>query len=145
MRRGLLDGVHLHPAVAALASRAAGADRVALVTDAMSATGIGDGDYALGDLAVRVEDGVARLVGDGTIAGSTLTMDRAFRFAVTQAGFSMADAVKAASTTPAGLLGLNDRTGALATGLDADLVVLDADLGLRGVMARGSWVGEAPA
>ncbi|HEY9409677.1 MAG TPA: N-acetylglucosamine-6-phosphate deacetylase [Jiangellaceae bacterium] len=141
----ILDGVHLHPAVAALASRAAGPARVALVTDAMSATGIGDGDYVLGELAVRVEDGVARLVGDGTIAGSTLTMDRAFRFAVTQAGFSMADAVRAASTTPAGLLGLSDRTGALVVGLDADLVVLDADLGLGGVMARGSWVGAAPA
>ncbi|MGH8827321.1 MAG: amidohydrolase family protein, partial [Jiangellaceae bacterium] len=75
-----------------------------------------------------------------SIAGSTLTMDAAFRFAVTQAGFSMVDAAAAAATNPARLLGLADRTGALVEGLDADLVVLDPDLTLHSVMARGSWV-----
>ncbi|WP_166347027.1 N-acetylglucosamine-6-phosphate deacetylase [Phytoactinopolyspora limicola] len=136
----ILDGAHLHAAVAAHVLRSAGAGRVALVTDAMAATGVGDGDYVLGGLAVRVTDGVARLVDGGSIAGSTLTMDAAFRFAVTQAGFSVDEAVLATATNPARLLGLAERRGALAEGYDADLVILDEDFAVRGVMSRGSWV-----
>ncbi|WP_053207503.1 N-acetylglucosamine-6-phosphate deacetylase [Jiangella muralis] len=135
----ILDGVHLHAAIARLVRSAAGPQRIALVTDAMDATDIGDGEYVLGDMAVRVENGVARLVEGGSIAGSTLTMDHAFRFAVQQAGFSVPEAVRATSATPARLLGLDGRTGALAPGLDADLVVLDADLVVDAVMARGEW------
>lgn len=136
----ILDGVHLHAAAARLVRAAAGPERVALVTDAMDATDIGDGEYVLGELAVRVEDGVARLVDGGSIAGSTLTMDHAFRFAVERAGFTVPEAVRATSATPARLLGVDGRTGALAPGLDADLVVLGADLTLDAVMARGEWV-----
>jgi N-acetylglucosamine-6-phosphate deacetylase len=139
----ILDGVHLHPAVARMVrsatASASGRGRVAFVTDAMDATDIGDGDYVLGGLAVRVEDGVARLVEGGSIAGSTLTMDRAFRFAVEQAGFTVPEAVRASSAIPARLLGIDDRTGALAPGLDADLVVLAPDLTVEAVMARGEW------
>ncbi|TDC51628.1 N-acetylglucosamine-6-phosphate deacetylase [Jiangella ureilytica] len=139
----ILDGVHLHPAVAGLVrsatASASGPGRVAFVTDAMDATDIGDGDYVLGGLAVRVEDGVARLVEGGSIAGSTLTMDRAFRFAVERAGFTVPEAVRASSAIPARLLGIDDRTGALAPGLDADLVVLAPDLTVEAVMARGEW------
>lgn len=139
----ILDGVHLHPAVARMVrsatASASGRGRVAFVTDAMDATDIGDGDYVLGGLAVRVEDGVARLVEGGSIAGSTLTMDRAFRFAVEQAGFTVPEAVRATSATPARLLGIDGRTGELAPGLDADLVVLGADLTVDAVMARGEW------
>lgn len=136
----VLDGVHLHPAAARHARTVGGAGRVALVTDAMQAAGAGDGDYLLGKLPVRVRDGVARLAQGDSIAGSTLTMDAAFRYAVTQAGFTMVDAAVAAATNPARLLGLNDRKGALAAGLDADLVVLNVDLSLHSVMAGGSWV-----
>ncbi len=135
----ILDGVHLHAAIARLVRAAAGPRRIALVTDAMDATDIGDGEYVLGELAVRVENGVARLVEGGSIAGSTLTMDHAFRFAVQEAGFTVPEAVRATSATPARLLGLDGRTGALAPGLDADLVVLDADLAVDAVMARGEW------
>ena len=142
----ILDGVHLHPAVAGLVrsatASASGPGRVAFVTDAMDATDIGDGDYVLGGLAVRVEDGVARLVEGGSIAGSTLTMDRAFRFAVEQAGFGIPGAVEASSAVPARLLGIDGRTGALAPGLDADLVVLARDLTVEAVMARGEWVAR---
>jgi N-acetylglucosamine-6-phosphate deacetylase len=137
----ICDGVHLHPAVVRTAVAAAGADRVTLVTDAMDAAGAGDGDYQLGELAVRVHGDVARLVDAGTIAGSTLTMDRAFRFVV-DAGIAIADAVRMASTTPARLLGLADRVGELRAGLDADLVVLDADLDLVDVMAKGAWLSR---
>ncbi len=136
----ICDGVHLHQAIAAHAYATAGADRVVLVTDAMAAAGGSDGDYLLGELAVRVQDGVARLVHGGAIAGSTLTMSSAFRFAVERAGFPMVAAVRASSTNPARLLGLADQVGDLADGLAADLVVLDESLALRGVLARGAWV-----
>ncbi|MEU1800060.1 N-acetylglucosamine-6-phosphate deacetylase [Streptomyces sp. NPDC019937] len=137
------DGTHLHPAVLQLAFRRAGADRVAFITDAMSAAGMSDGSYALGPMEVEVENGVARISDGptaGSIAGSTLTLDHAFRRAVTVDGLGVDEAVRALSTTPARVLGLEDRVGALEAGKDADLVVLDADFHLRGVMRRGTWV-----
>lgn len=135
----ICDGVHLHPAIVRMAIGAAGADRVVLVTDAMDAAGAGDGNYVLGDLAVQVIDGVARLVDGGAIAGSTLTMDRAFRFVV-EAGVSVPDAVRMSAGNPARLLGLTGQVGELRSGLDADLVVLDGAFELRAVMAKGQWV-----
>ena len=133
------DGVHLHPAMIRLAA-AGGLDRVVLVTDAMSATGFGDGSYVLGGLPVTVVDGQARGTESGSLAGSTLTMDVAFRRAVTDVGLSLPDAVRVSSTNPARLLGLADRCGALSVGLDADLVHLDADLNVRRVMIAGRWL-----
>ncbi|MGV9318113.1 N-acetylglucosamine-6-phosphate deacetylase [Streptomyces sp. NPDC003660] len=134
------DGTHLHPAALQLAFHHAGADRVAFITDAMDAAGSGDGRYWLGPLEVEVRDGVARLVEGGSIAGSTLTLDRAFRRAVTVDRLPVADVVKALSANPARLLGLSDRVGSLEPGKDADLVLLDADFALKGVMRRGEWV-----
>ncbi|MEU7425950.1 N-acetylglucosamine-6-phosphate deacetylase [Streptomyces sp. NPDC040750] len=134
------DGTHLHAAALELAFHHAGADRVAFITDAMDAAGIGDGRYMLGPLEVEVSEGVARLVEGGSIAGSTLTLDRAFKRAVTVDGLSVADTVTALSTNPARLLGLSDRVGSLEPGKDADLVLLDADFGLKGVMRQGEWV-----
>ncbi|MGH8825436.1 MAG: N-acetylglucosamine-6-phosphate deacetylase [Jiangellaceae bacterium] len=135
----ICDGVHLHPAVVRTAIAAAGADRVALVTDAMAAAGAGDGDYVLGALAVRVQNGVARLVEGGAIAGSTLTMDSAFRFAV-EAGVPVEDAVRMSSTNPARLISVSERVGSVAVGLDADLVVLDERFARTAVMFKGSWL-----
>ncbi|MFF9090085.1 N-acetylglucosamine-6-phosphate deacetylase [Streptomyces sp. NPDC014991] len=134
------DGTHLHPAALQLAFRHAGADRVAFITDAMDAAGIGDGRYMLGPMEVEVSDGVARLVHGGSIAGSTLTLDRAFRRAVTVDRLPVEDAVAALSANPARLLGLSDRIGSLEPGKDADLVLLDADFRVKGVMRRGEWV-----
>ncbi|CAM5556083.1 N-acetylglucosamine-6-phosphate deacetylase [Streptomyces griseomycini] len=134
------DGTHLHPAALRLAFHHAGAARVAFITDAMDAAGFGDGRYMLGPLEVEVADGVARLVEGGSIAGSTLTLDRAFQRAVTVDGLPVEDVVAALSANPARLLGLDDRIGSLEPGKDADLVVLDADFALRGVMRRGEWV-----
>ncbi|WP_199833560.1 N-acetylglucosamine-6-phosphate deacetylase [Streptomyces sp. NRRL B-3648] len=134
------DGVHLHPAALELAFRHAGANRVAFITDAMDAAGTGDGRYMLGPLEVEVSEGVARLVEGGSIAGSTLTLDRAFQRAVTVDKLSVEDAVTALSANPARLLGLSDRIGSLEPGKDADLVLLDADFALKGVMRQGEWV-----
>ncbi|MFB8025398.1 N-acetylglucosamine-6-phosphate deacetylase [Streptomyces sp. NPDC056465] len=139
------DGTHLHPAALELAYHRAGADRVALITDAMDAAGAGDGRYELGPLAVEVKDGVARLVEGGSIAGSTLTLDTAFRRAVTVDRIPVDDVVRSISANPARLLGLYDRVGSLDPGKDADLVVLDADFALKGVMRRGEWIVKPAA
>ncbi|MFE3886253.1 N-acetylglucosamine-6-phosphate deacetylase [Streptomyces lydicus] len=137
------DGTHLHPAILRLAVGEAGAGRVAFITDAMGAAGMNDGMYPLGPMQVEVKDGVARISSGptaGSIAGSTLTLDRAFRRAVTLDGLTVDQAVQALSATPARLLGIDDRTGSLQTGKDADLVVLDAAYEVVGVMRRGEWV-----
>ncbi|MGW4343597.1 N-acetylglucosamine-6-phosphate deacetylase [Streptomyces sp. NPDC004690] len=134
------DGVHLHPAALELAFHHAGAARVAFITDAMDAAGSGDGRYLLGPLEVEVADGVARLVEGGSIAGSTLTLDRAFQRAVTVDRLPVEDVVAALSANPARLLGLDDRIGSLEAGKDADLVLLDEEFTLKGVLRRGEWV-----
>ncbi|MCS0636006.1 N-acetylglucosamine-6-phosphate deacetylase [Streptomyces sp. LP05-1] len=138
------DGTHLHPAALGLAFHHAGADRVAFITDAMDAAGIGDGIYHLGPLEVEVREGVARLVEGGSIAGSTLTLDTAFRRAATVDRLPVESIVRALSANPARLLGRYDEIGSVEPGKYADLVVLDADFGLVGVMRRGSWVVEPP-
>lgn len=133
------DGVHLHDGMLTFATSTAGPERAALITDAMAAAGMPDGDYELGGQAVTVADGVARLARDGSIAGSTLTMDAALRHAVA-AGIPITDAVRMVATTPARAIGLGDRLGALQVGLRADLVVLDDELNVVRVMREGSWL-----
>ncbi|MFD8979424.1 N-acetylglucosamine-6-phosphate deacetylase [Streptomyces sp. NPDC059564] len=134
------DGTHLHPAMLELAFHHAGAHRVALITDAMDAAGFGDGTYHLGPLEVEVKDGVARLVEGGSIAGSTLTLDTAFKRSVTVDRLPVESVVQAISANPAKLLGLYDQVGSLEPGKYADLVVLDAAFGVKGVMRRGEWI-----
>ncbi|WP_327686828.1 N-acetylglucosamine-6-phosphate deacetylase [Streptomyces sp. NBC_00467] len=134
------DGTHLHPAALELAFHRAGAHRVAFITDAMDAAGFGDGRYQLGPLAVDVTEGVARLVDGGSIAGSTLTLDTAFRRAAIVDRLPVEDIVRAISANPAKLLGMDDTVGSLEPGKDADLVVLDEDFTLVGVMRKGEWV-----
>ncbi|MGW4032800.1 N-acetylglucosamine-6-phosphate deacetylase [Streptomyces sp. NPDC004838] len=136
------DGTHLHPAALELAFYRAGAGRVAFITDAMDAAGFGDGHYQLGPLAVDVTNGVARLVEGGSIAGSTLTLDTAFKRAATVDRIPVEDIVQAISANPAKLLGVYDTVGSLEPGKNADLVVLDEQFGLKGVMRQGAWVVE---
>ncbi|MFI6462829.1 N-acetylglucosamine-6-phosphate deacetylase [Streptomyces sp. NPDC050528] len=134
------DGTHLHAASLELAFHHAGAERVALITDAMDAAGFGDGRYMLGPLEVEVSEGVARLVEGGSIAGSTLTLDRAFKRSVTVDRLPVEDVVAAISANPARLLGSYDEIGSLEPGKYADLVLLDSAFDLKGVMRRGEWV-----
>lgn len=130
------DGVHVHPDVVALTFRSA-PGRVALITDAMAAAGSADGDYQLGSLAVAVRDGIAMLRGTTTIAGSTLTQDRALRCAI-EAGVDARSAVEALTRTPARALGLDHLHGLLAPGYVADAVLLDHRWHVQRVWADGS-------
>lgn len=130
----ILDGVHLSPRVASFAAHAC-SNRILLVTDAMSAAGFHDGDYVLGELDVRVDQGIARLE-DGTIAGSTLTMDRALRYAIKTVGLPLSDAVTAATLTPAKMIGLTDR-GHLRVGARADMCHFTDDIELTAVWSAG--------
>ena len=129
------DGVHVHPAMLRLALTAA-PGRIMLVTDAMGAAAADDGDYHLGPIHVQVRDGVARTP-SGAIAGSTLTMAGAVRHSVAS-GFTLEQAVDAATRGPAAALGLTD-VGRIEAGARADLVVLDEDLAVTAVMRRGAW------
>jgi N-acetylglucosamine-6-phosphate deacetylase len=140
----IADGVHVDPAVYRHVARTVGPDRVSLVTDAMAAAGMADGAYQLGPVAVDVVDGVARVAGTRTIASSTATMDRVFSFAVTHSGLPRDEAlmlaVRQSSMNPAQALGLP--CPALVAGASADLVVLDSNLAVTGVLRDGSWVIE---
>ncbi|WP_433676513.1 N-acetylglucosamine-6-phosphate deacetylase [Microbacterium gorillae] len=113
--------------------------RIVLVTDAMAAAGVGDGDYILGALDVEVRNGVARLAEGGSIAGSTLTQDVALRNVV-QAGVPLEQAVDALTRTPAELIGRGEDLGRLRQGYAADAVLLDRDLHVRAVWAEGARV-----
>lgn len=139
----ICDGVHIAPDVIRMVVRAAGPDRVGLVTDAMSATGQSDGDYMLGSLRVRVTNGGARLLNDdgtlGAIAGSTLTLGRAVEFLVSRVGIPLEQAAVMASTTPARWHGLS--AGRIEAGARADLCLTSPTGHLEKVIRAGRPVG----
>ncbi|WP_157007856.1 N-acetylglucosamine-6-phosphate deacetylase [Agromyces laixinhei] len=130
------DGVHVHPDVVKLAFAGAHG-RVALITDAMAATGSADGVYVLGSLEVIVTDGVARLREGGSIAGSTLTQDDALRRAVFECGIPFDEAVGALTVTPAAAIGRGGDLGRLDAGFAADAVLLSPELAVEAVWGGG--------
>jgi len=136
MAEVIADGHHVHPAGIQMLTAAKGEDSVMLVTDAMAAAGMPDGDYELGGLPVQMMCGVARLKASGNLAGSTLTMIEAFRYIVREIGISLVGASKMASLNPARQLGIDGDRGSLAPGKRADLLLLDGSLTLKQV-----WVG----
>ena len=129
------DGVHCHPIAVRLAWRVKGPLRMLLATDAIAAAGRGPGRYRLGSQEVIVDDRAARLA-DGTLAGSTLTLDRAVREFMTMTGAAPEDALRMASTVPARVLGLHHK-GRIAVGYDADLTLLDDTLAVDATLVGG--------
>lgn len=134
----ICDGVHLHPATVRAAFRLFGKDRVVLISDTMRAAGMPDGRYTLGGQDVTVRGPRAALA-DGTLAGSVTDLMACMKMAVSF-GIPLADAVTAAAVNPARVLKIDDRFGSLDAGKEANLVVLDAGLGIRAVVFRGEVV-----
>jgi N-acetylglucosamine-6-phosphate deacetylase len=130
----IVDGVHLAPETAGAAWLAA-RERICLMTDAIAAAGMGDGTFEIGELVVHVVDGVCRL-DNGTLAGSTVTMDRCVRGLVAL-GATTAEAVHAATAAPARLLGRSD-LGRLEPGTTADIAVLDDELRVTRTLVGGT-------
>ncbi|CAM4497383.1 N-acetylglucosamine-6-phosphate deacetylase [Paenibacillus endophyticus] len=135
--QAIVDGIHLHPAIVRMMHRLKGPNGMVLITDALQAMGLGDGNYVFGGHHVTVTEGVARLE-DGTLASSTVTMNEALRLTV-ETGISLTDAVQMASTTPARILGL-DTIGRISTGFDADLVLIDEQFQVQWTMIKGQIV-----
>ncbi|PXX65120.1 N-acetylglucosamine 6-phosphate deacetylase [Nocardia tenerifensis] len=131
------DGVHVDPGFAALVFATA-PGRVALITDAMQAAGLSDGEYRLGPQSVTVRHGVARIA-NGSIAGGVSTLLDCVARAVRESGVPLADAVRAATATPAAALRLPE-VGDLRAGYFADLLIVDESLRLRRVLRRGEWL-----
>lgn len=131
----IADGVHVEEGAMKLLLKAKGYERVTLVSDGLSATGMPDGRYMLGGFEVTVTNGVCRNAA-GILAGSTLTLDRALRNIV-NLGVPLADAVRMLTLNPATLLGIEFKKGALRVGADADVLLLDQSLRVTDVWARG--------
>ena len=131
----IADGVHVHRAAARMVVRTKGVDGVALVTDGVPPAGLSEGTFRIGGQGARLAEGRIALP-DGTIAGSAATMDRVIQYAVEEGIATTAQAVRMASTVPAGIVGLGGRKGRIARGCDADLVALNSDLNVA-----MTWVG----
>jgi N-acetylglucosamine-6-phosphate deacetylase len=138
----ILDGFHLHPELARALVRLRGPDHLALVSDATAAAGRPPGRYRVEGLDVEVREGGYAVAGQG-LAGSVITLLDAVRVAVESAGVPLQDAVAMATATPARLLGIECRKGALIPGADADLLLVDADWRVRRVYLGGVSVGAA--
>lgn len=136
------DGVHVHPALVRLAWQTA-APRLNVVTDAMAALGMPPGQYDLGDFQATVDATTCRLL-DGTLAGSVLGMDTAVRNLMAYTGCALPEALAAVTTTPADLLGMGQQKGRIASGADADLVLLTPDLQVAMTIVQGKIVYRRP-
>jgi N-acetylglucosamine-6-phosphate deacetylase len=135
----IADTVHVHPGAMKVLLRCLGTDRVVLITDAMSAAGLGDGRYDLVGSTVVVRDGRATLL-DGTLAGSTVALRECVRNLNQRAGVPLPEAVRMASLNPARAMGLAGRLGTISTGKDASLIVADEDMAVWLTMVKGKVV-----
>lgn len=135
----IADKKHVHPAILQLAFQTLGPDRLYLVTDAVSAAGMASGEYTLAGERIFLDNGVPRLR-TGTIAGSALTMNEALKNMMEITGCTIAEAVRMTSTTPARVIGEENRKGRLTPGYDADIVVLSPRLQVEAVWVKGEPV-----
>ena len=133
----ICDGIHVHPSVIRTTFKMFGDDRIILISDSMMATGMEDGQYSLGGLAVTVKGNLATLTEGGAIAGSATNLMNCLRYAVKTAGIPLESAVKCATKNPAKAIGLFEEYGSIETGKYADLVILDKDLQIRQVIKKG--------
>jgi len=138
----ICDGLHVHPDAVRIYWRSKGPDRAMLITDAMSAAGMPDGHYKLGELDVQVVDGKC-IIDENTLAGSTLTLDRAVRNFAEFTGASIDDVSRLASRNPARMIGLETEVGSLAVGHAADITVLSAKNEVVETILRGRPVINA--
>lgn len=136
----IMDGLHVHPAAGRLLLHAKGTEGVALITDAIRACGMPDGEYmSAGGRKITVSQGAARLP-EGSLAGSTLTMDRALKHAISHMGATLRQASAMASLTPARTIGMEKSKGSIALGKDADLVLMDSDFNVQWTMIAGNRI-----
>jgi len=140
----IADGVHLPSPLLKLIYKIKGADKIALITDAMRGAGMPEGESILGSLQnglkVIIEDNVAKLPDRSSFAGSVATADRLVRNMITLAEVPLCDAVKMMTVTPATIMGIQDKKGSLATGKDADLVIFDDNVIIHATMVMGKWL-----
>ena len=136
----ICDGVHVDPAVVRATFKMLGADRMILISDSMRAAGMPDGQYTLGGLDVKVRGNHATLVSDGALAGSVTTLPDCMRIAVKQMGIPLETAVACATANPARSLGIYEQYGSITPGKHGNVVLLDEELRLKGVMKDGKKI-----
>lgn len=143
----IADGIHVPAPLLKLIYKIKGADHIALITDAMRAAGMPEGESVLGNinngLKVIVEDGVAKLPDRSSFAGSVATADRLVRNMVNMGGVPLIEAVRMISQNPARIMGIADRKGALVSGKDADVVIFDEDINIKTTIVNGKIVYDA--
>jgi len=135
----IVDEVHHHNAARKVVIRCKGTDKVALISDSIMATGLADGEYVLGKQKIIIKNGISRLP-DGTIAGSTLTLDRAVKNTVENLDVTLKEAIKMASFVPAQILGISHEVGVIREGYIADIAILSKDLSVAMTIVSGEIV-----
>lgn len=133
----IADGWHLDPLLMKLLVKVKGVDRVCFVTDGMSATGLPDGRYFIGNVEAIVEKGMARLPDNTAYAGSVTTLDKCVRNGISLMGLSLQDSLRMATSTPAEIIGVNDRKGSLAKNKDADILIMDKNVNILKTIILG--------
>ena len=136
----ICDGHHVNPNSANILMNIKGRDKIALITDCMSAGGMEDGDYMLGDFPVTVKEGTARLKDGGSLAGSILKLKDGVKNVVDWEIADIFEAIQMASLIPAKSVGIDDVCGKLREGYQADFIVLDYDLNLKATYLDGEEV-----
>lgn len=140
----ICDGLHVHPAVVRGTFKMFGDDRIIMVSDSMSACGLGDGMYDLGGQTVEVKDLVARIAGTDVIAASVKNVMECMRTAVKHMHIPLESAVKTCTQNPAKAIGVYDQMGSISIGKKANLVLMDEELNIRMIIKDGEIVHRFP-
>nr|WP_305819753.1 N-acetylglucosamine-6-phosphate deacetylase [Photobacterium leiognathi] len=134
----IADGIHVHPVMMQLAYRMKGYQQLALITDCMRAGGLSDGKYQLGAQMITVTNGEAR-TDDGSLAGSTCSLDQALRNMIMLAGVPEWEAVQMATSVPAKYVGIDDKLGFIKPGYNASFALLDPQFQIQATLIDGQW------